>query len=323
MVTKYGRRAFTLVELLVVIAIIGVLVALLLPAIQAAREAARRSSCSNNLRQIGLGLHNYHDTHNRFPTGGVGNMAANWLVLLMPYVELGNIHDQLDFPNRGFIPNEAPESNSIALENFTANVYWCPSASVPLHSPFSAQRGGRPWNTVCYVGIAGASSSPTSSSDPTGVGRCDSGGSRGFACSNGILIANSAVGTQAVMDGTSNTIIVGEQSGWMYSGTSRQDHRTSSRWGGWAGPNTTDVPGSGWSGPIHFNTTTVRYPIGHKTVLGTSGGNHRSGNNTAIQSEHPGGAHAARADGSVDFLTNTMEMAVVRALAIRDSGEVH
>src|SRR5512138_2950661 len=81
------RRGFTLVELLVVIAIIGVLVALLLPAVQAARESARRSQCANNLKQIGLGVHNYADTHRTMPAGNIHSVFGSWLVWLLPYVE--------------------------------------------------------------------------------------------------------------------------------------------------------------------------------------------------------------------------------------------
>src|SRR5688500_15506194 len=106
-----GRRAFTLVELLVVIAIIGVLVALLLPAVQAAREAARRRSCSNNLKQQGLALHNFHDTCSRLPRGCATDMQAfgetpagtadgwgsSWMVFILPQVEQGALYDKLKF----------------------------------------------------------------------------------------------------------------------------------------------------------------------------------------------------------------------------------
>src|SRR5437870_10821479 len=88
---KTLRRAFTLVELLVVIAIIGVLVALLLPAVQMAREAARRSSCQNNLHQIGIAIHNFHDVRGTLPPLRVSNNQASWFVLIMPYMEQGNI----------------------------------------------------------------------------------------------------------------------------------------------------------------------------------------------------------------------------------------
>src|SRR5947207_3585508 len=99
---KYGRstRGFTLVELLVVIAIIGVLVALLLPAVQAAREAARRSQCSNNLKQLSLALHNYEAVHNTFPPAGIDSNQMSWTVLLLPFFEQQALYDQFNF-NKG------------------------------------------------------------------------------------------------------------------------------------------------------------------------------------------------------------------------------
>ncbi len=88
-------KGFTLVELLVVVAIIGILISLLLPAVQAAREAARRSQCANNLKQIGIGLHNYHDTFKKFPYGW-GNRGTGWSLHILPFIELGNISDTID-----------------------------------------------------------------------------------------------------------------------------------------------------------------------------------------------------------------------------------
>src|SRR5689334_15791940 len=95
-----SRRGFTLVELLVVIAIIGVLVALLLPAVQAAREAARRAQCSNNLKQLSLALHNYENTHNTLPPAGIDSNQMSWVVLLLPYFEQQNLYSQFNF-NKG------------------------------------------------------------------------------------------------------------------------------------------------------------------------------------------------------------------------------
>jgi prepilin-type N-terminal cleavage/methylation domain-containing protein len=135
------RRGFTLVELLVVIAIIGILVALLLPAVQAAREAARRMSCSNNLKQISLGLHNYHDTYKTFPPDAIwygnpkGTQAASgdqrhftWITLLLPFIEQAPLHDAIDFRLPGL--NQLVSAGSggpVPLQSVQLEVVTCPS----------------------------------------------------------------------------------------------------------------------------------------------------------------------------------------------------
>src|SRR5687767_14565450 len=126
------RSGFTLVELLVVIAIIGVLVALLLPAVQAAREAARRSSCSNNLRQIGIATHNFHDTRNMLPPLRVSNNHATWFVLIMPYMEQENIERLWTFSALYSSTTNAPG------RQWQVKTYYCPSRRGP--SPTSVSR---------------------------------------------------------------------------------------------------------------------------------------------------------------------------------------
>ena len=128
------RSGFTLIELLVVIAIIAILVALLLPAVQQAREAARRSSCKNNLKQMGLALHNYHDTYRVFPPGNVIKSHHSTAFLhMLPQLEMGNVYDQLDFaPNIAFWfghPNAAV--NRPALDGTKVPAYFCPSSPLP------------------------------------------------------------------------------------------------------------------------------------------------------------------------------------------------
>src|SRR5687768_5426071 len=129
------NRGFTLVELLVVIAIIGVLVALLLPAVQATREAARRSSCSNNLKQIGLGLHNYHDVILSFPSGYIDSPVASreqwgWAALMLPYIEQGPLHDKLGV-SRGTLDQQLVVNGAVvvAAAESPLKVFMCPSDS--------------------------------------------------------------------------------------------------------------------------------------------------------------------------------------------------
>ncbi len=185
------RSGFTLVELLVVIAIIGVLVALLLPAVQAAREAARRSQCQNNLKQMGLGLHNHHDVHKVFPTGGMDYYSARtyanggpevttrqgwgWLYQLLPFIEQQNLWEN---------------TNEAFIRATPVKTYFCPSRRAPMVVAGYALND--------YAGNAGTYTS-------TGYAWGD-----GY---NGCVIRNtqSPVGFQNITDGTTNTIFVGEK----------------------------------------------------------------------------------------------------------------
>ena len=140
-------RGFTLVELLVVIAIIGILVALLLPAVQAAREASRRTHCGNNLKQLGVALHNYHDTNRRFPSGSRSHYQASawvyghsWIVSILPFCERGTLYDQLDMvglssPHTGLIYDNGAGAvhnthNGRLVAGMPLPVIWCPSSSL-------------------------------------------------------------------------------------------------------------------------------------------------------------------------------------------------
>lgn len=188
LLTRY-RRGFTLIELLVVIAIIAVLVALLLPAVQQAREAARRSACKNNLKQVGLALHNYHDTHNTLPGSPMGRTRDNgWNVwsgmsMILPFMDQAPLYNQIDF-NRG--PRQAPNNGSIHRSVIPA--YLCPS------DPGS---GSRP------QGDSGPCSYALSSGPVTAWGV----GNRPRA---GIFTYRSSTRFTYIKDGTSNTIMASE-----------------------------------------------------------------------------------------------------------------
>lgn len=222
-------RGFTLVELLVVIAIIGVLVALLLPAVQQAREAARRMQCSANLRQIGLALHNYHDTFLEFPPGKIteGNCCgtksgSNWAIMILPFLEQGNLYDRYD--SRYF--NE--DSQNQFVREAEVDIYQCPSdpVSFKLENPGSGPGSGIAYRHGSYRCVGGRSD---------GSGWWDNSEASSLPSEwKGLLHAVGTLGLQSermssVVDGTSNTMIVGEMTTltttrrgtfWAYSYTS-------------------------------------------------------------------------------------------------------
>ena len=206
------RDGFTLIELLVVIAIIAILIALLLPAVQQAREAARRTQCKNNLKQIGLGLHNYHDVFFVFPPSEVhthaflsganndwGNSAGTWLTLLFPYVEQGNSYDKMDF-NLNWAGGQ---NKNMIMERYP--VYLCPS------HPYQDKKSGNNFDShiVHYFAMWG-------SADPPG-GRARQKWAIGDGANlqhRGAMYYNSKVSIDHIKDGSSNTIIVTEVRGY-------------------------------------------------------------------------------------------------------------
>ena len=186
------RHGFTLIELLVVIAIIAVLIGLLLPAVQKVREAAARSQCANNLKQIGLGLHNYALTNDAFPPGynGVGMTPGwGWSAFLLPYVEQQGLSDALGLPLSDF-GNGADPAPPVALTQMGLKVYTCPSATDPTQNFQKRFYGKNNYRGICG-GVA-----PTFWAANEDYG--------------GMLWQNSAVRFQDITDGTANTIIVGE-----------------------------------------------------------------------------------------------------------------
>lgn len=330
------RAGFTLVELLVVIAIIGILVALLLPAVQAAREAARRTACQNNFKQVGLALHNYYSTHQVFPPGTTASPSPNnegfsWAVQLLEFIEEGTIFDQIDFSDDGFVGTTSPRNQKL-MNGTVVATFNCPSSELPLFT--SAWEDGFSIHVGSMVGIAGAIP-PNATSIPTDKWRWDATAMSAATADrahawNGILFAQSKVRIAEITDGTSHVMCVGETSGrTAYDGYAEIpfDCRGMFPHGWWEGADRTQL--NGWSGDVRvFNTTYINFrPLGTKVCTGGPVGHRRAegtnyDNQIPIQSAHVGGAYVAFCDGSVHFLSENIDFNLFRWLAIRDSGEV-
>ena len=294
---RRDTRGFTLVELLVVIAIIGILIALLLPAVQAAREAARRSQCSNNLKQIGLVLHNYHDVNKVFPPGslyhysssgvdtllttGIGGDRISGWVLILPFMEQTAVHDLWDF-NYGY-----DNSQNAAGKKIPVDGYFCPSVPRPVKASSSQAYGDYAFSC--------------------GTGNINS--TRGSVFWRGTFGMNSICRFRDITDGTSNTIAGGEKCTEYVSLTSPQY-----RWG-WHGSrnmvyamNRRVVPDAAFPF-IDYNGTVVP---GTSAVWDDRWAN--------FGGRHPGGAQFFVADGSVTFVSETIDMAVYQNLGNKADG---
>ncbi len=304
MIHRPRKSGFTLIELLVVIAIIAVLIALLLPAVQQAREAARRSQCKNNLKQIGLALQNYHDTSLMFPPGcsRTNGWGLSWWVGVLPFNDQATVYKRLKFDNVGGAngPGYA-ESNSngnaagTPLHGFKPAYMLCPS------SPLDAMSGD---NLVMamYAGISGNTRDLVPAPTPAGAA--------GIVSGAGVLLPMGTVKISHITDGTSNTIVVGEQSDRAVDGSDIRSSTQHESWMGCGGGGAAPPPAAGWGNGADnrtFNLTTVRYKVGFKGGVATVGMAYNCGTNKGIQSAHVGGAHVLMADGTVRFINNTLD----------------
>jgi prepilin-type N-terminal cleavage/methylation domain-containing protein len=293
---------FTLIELLVVVAIIGVLIALLLPAVQAAREAARKTTCSNNLKQIGVSLQAYHAQRGTFPEGArkhirAGQKGIGWHVLVLPQLEQHNLYAE--------ISPDADGGARLHTSNETVPLYFCPTAEPPSHNSSDLESAN-------YVGVAGAGL--TRQDWPLEEKVC------GLAATDGVLYLQSNVGLKDIGDGSSHTLIVGER--LIYDTT--ELWTLGAEWyksGGSSTPTSVCIAAAKhviW--PINvIESRRVYYvrdfdaPAELRQVLK---------NELAFGSNHPGGAHFAFADGSVHFVDESLDLSVYRGLATRQGDEV-
>jgi prepilin-type N-terminal cleavage/methylation domain-containing protein len=327
---KNNLRAFTLVELLVVIAIIGVLVALLLPAVQAARESARRSQCSNNLKQLGLAYHVYESTYRVLPpqTMTNGQHGPTAFVMILPQVEQGPLWDRLAAvgfgTQTGFWMDSANANTQRIrpiLNGHVVNAYRCPSTLMPRFRSVSAIEQAS-LMVAAYTNIAGSNLHPTT----------DHNGPNGAHCSAGGIFPGSIARRLAeVSDGTSNTMMLGEQSNWIagQKNTFRTSFSASGPWMGIKNPRLPNGDGTWSATGTHtaspsdtdmrsFAMTTLRDPPNPKGVATYM---NEVMCNTPLASAHPGGVQCALADGSVRFIPDVINITTYKLLADRDDGQ--
>lgn len=304
-----SRHAFTLIELLVVIAIIAILVALLLPAVQQAREAARRSSCKNNLKQIGLALHNYHDNFNTFPPGVVnqGDLAHwGWQAYILPQLEQAPLFDAMQVGNRR-LPAALTTANNLNQMQQQISALFCPSNTAPNTNNRTLVNGVQAATTT-YVGNNG--SLATRNGTVTQRAFEEASGT-----ANGCFWVNSRLRMADIQDGTSNTIMVGERT-WEINaggGANRQcdagvvfgaNGSAASGTPQFIGPNTVggnqDLRAVFGSGSAAINSRVRDAVFGSAT---DATGDHCK---FGFSSPHKGGAQFLMGDGAVRFISENI-----------------
>ena len=286
-----NRRGFTLIELLVVIAIIGILIALLLPAVQAAREAARRAQCINNLKQMGLALGNYHDALGSYPMGYASRMAFvdgatdttpgwSWASMILPQMENAPLYSAINFSMAVESPQNATATQSRLV------TFLCPS-DIAAGTPFT---------------ITDASNNPLALASPSSYAACAGGDETDTAVGydnagrvRGVFGRNSATRIADIVDGTSGTILVVERAWGNGNGI-------------WAGAINNGVIRRGTQNRCP-RTGTLYYPaatlvLAHCHLLNTN--SDEDGGLDDVSSLHPGGANILFADGSVHFLKSIL-----------------
>jgi prepilin-type N-terminal cleavage/methylation domain-containing protein/prepilin-type processing-associated H-X9-DG protein len=291
--SRKSAPGFTLVELLVVIAIIGVLVALLLPAVQAAREAARRAQCNNNLKQIGIALHNYHDTLRTLPPGWImkaGNEAEwGWPSFILPFAEQQPLYEKLGVDRRR-LWTVALDATDRTLLQTKLKMYRCPSDITPALLPAG------PAGTNCnrHFECSGCDINfPLATSNYMGnFGFFDPSGTTEHAADvlrTGVFHSNQPVGLRDITDGTSQTIAVGERDFRCRSGV----------WAGSRNPPGPDMWGSYFiRGRVSIKINDPRSPPSFCSETSCTEG---------FGSLHPGGSLFLFCDGSVHFLNNSIQ----------------
>ncbi len=302
------NKGFTLVELLVVIAIIGILVGLLLPAVQAAREAARRMQCTNNLKQWGLAVHNFHDSNRRFPKGssnGGTEKRQTWVMYLWPFVEQSSLYNTSNLKEHFYLPPNTVAGTLNGTTGRRVPIYLCPSDNGTIDQnvgTYQRTRGNYVvnWGNVWY-GQPDNTNPPPPNKAP-------------FFSVNGVRSNPGKVTFGSITDGTSNTLLMSEyliakspnDNDWR--GDIHNDDGVF-RFHTLLTPNTSspDIILNGW----YQVTNDPRMPA----ATGTQQRN-------AARSRHTGGVNAARCDGSIGFISDNVSLQVWRALGSMDGSEI-
>jgi prepilin-type N-terminal cleavage/methylation domain-containing protein/prepilin-type processing-associated H-X9-DG protein len=297
--TRHPRLGFTLIELLVVIAIIAILIGLLLPAVQKVREAAARTQCVNNMKQVGLALHNYHDANQKFPPGYVSAYDATgndtgpgwgWAAHVLPQMEQDNLFRQIDLKQ----PIEAAANAQARI--VIVKSFLCPSDTPPQQAfpvgPRSAS--GQLTSTTCTV-------APANYVGNFGVGEPGVDG-------DGLFYRNSTVRIGDITDGTSSTLMVGERSFQFAEAT----------WvGSVTGTNHAPAPGSSL---LYGEPAAANFVLGHTGETYQGPANPQETNH--FSARHTGGGNFVFADGHVAYLSRSTTYATYKALSTRAKGEV-
>jgi type II secretory pathway pseudopilin PulG len=350
---RRSPTAFTLVELLVVIAIIGTLVGLLLPAVQAAREAARRSWCSNNLKQLGLACHAFLEQRRTFPPGGVGfNQDYSWIVMILPGIEEQAVYDSTKLSQWSVYLSGTTSWKNLGYGQASAEMIGmrsptlvCPSSPMPV-----TVNRGTARQCSSYAAVAGASDTAI----PRSPDRCPDNPTDGHSCTNGVLhpperkltsFPNGTAGVgngtvlagyndgklggcdpKRIIDGLSKTLMIGEQSAW---GVGTDGIRNECRAGGFQGWASAGYPNKNPQNFVnmariqvdrHVGSTTCAYPFTSAMVpAGTRVTEFDA--QTPFRSAHALGAQFVYADGAVRWVDASIDNLLYRLLAIRDSGQ--
>jgi prepilin-type N-terminal cleavage/methylation domain-containing protein/prepilin-type processing-associated H-X9-DG protein len=332
---QHVKAGFTLVELLVVIAIIGILIALLLPAVQAAREAARRSQCTNNMKQLGVAIHNYLDVHRVFPPAGLDygwaystNYAhpstsapsilnvSGW-VMVLPFLELQTVYNKYDFktaactyqsnPVSGAVLAGNPATNNGAILSQLLPAFLCPSDSYNATFSDKGAPHYRPDSDPTHLGAKTSYDFSVNNNDRSNHYDW----TRQSTTTRYMFGENSDTTPAHVLDGLSNTVAINETTHWVIDGAP-------SAWGyrGWVQFGL-DLPWYGYSYGINrFDVFLGTWYTGDRTTIPG-----RLAEFGCVGSLHPGGVNVTLGDGSVRFLAQTTDIAILLAISTMAGGE--